>query len=125
MNRVTLAQACLIAACAMPLWAMADSTLSGAAVQDSAQAVQHSGASAAHSVAASGRATLGVSAVPLSVGGAVLGSVGAVSTAAAHDSARAASAPAKIGQPLEVTDEAIMVMPPNEALKKPNKTLNP
>jgi len=71
--------------------------------------------SAAQSIAASARATLAVSAVPLASGGVVLGSTGAASAAAARDSMRAANAP--IGTPLEITDETIMVMPPNEALK--------
>lgn len=95
--------------------AQADDGLSGGAIQESAQASGHASASAAHGIAASGRTVLGVSAVPLSVGGAVLGSAGAVSAAAARDSMRAANAP--IGTPLEITDEAITVIPPDVALK--------
>lgn len=87
----------------------------GQAVQESAQASGHASASAAHSIVASGQVTSAASAVPLSVGGAVLGSAGAVSAGAAHDSMKAATAP--IGTPLEVTDESITTMPPNEALK--------
>ena len=89
-----------------------DNTNSGQAVQVSAQA------SAAHSVVASGQMTSAASSVPLSAGGVVLGSAGAVSTGAALDSMKAATAP--IGTPLEVTDESITTMPPNEALKATN-----
>jgi len=90
-------------------------THAGRAVKEAVQASGHASASAAHSIVASGQVTSAVVAVPLSVGGAVLGSAGAASAAAARDSAKAATAP--IGTPLEVTDEAITVMPPNEALK--------
>jgi hypothetical protein len=72
-------------------------------------------ASAAHAIVASGQVTSAASSVPLSVGGAVLGSAGAVSTGAAKDSLKAATSP--IGKPLEVTEEAITTMPPNEALR--------
>ena len=96
--------------------ALADeTTVSGRMVQDSVQASAHAGASAAHGIMASGRAVSAVVAVPLSVSGAVLESAGKVSTTAARDLMRAANAP--IGTPLEVTDEVITVMPPNEALK--------
>jgi len=95
-----------------------NNTHSGQAVQESAQASGHASASAAHSIVASGQVTSAASAVPLSIGGAVLGSAGAVSTGAAHDSMKAATAP--IGTPLEVTDESITTMPPNEALKTKN-----
>lgn len=91
-------------------------THSGQAIKESAQASGHASASAAHSIVASGQVTSAASAVPLSVGGAVLGSAGAVSAGAAHDSMKAATSP--IGTPLEVTDESITTMPPNEALKR-------
>lgn len=92
-----------------------DNTHAGQAVQESVQASGNASASAAHSIVASGQVTSAASAVPLSIGGAVLGSTGAVSAGAAHDSMKAATAP--IGTPLEVTDESITTMPPNEALK--------
>jgi hypothetical protein len=95
-----------------------DNTHAEQAVQESAQASGNASASAAHSIVASGQVTSAASAVPLSVGGAVLGSAGAVSAGAAHDSMKAATAP--IGTPLEVTDESITTMPPNEALKTKN-----
>ena len=94
----------------------ADHTLSGQAVGNSAQASAHASASAGHAIAASGQATLGVSAIPLAIGGVVSGTAGAVSSQAAQSSARAATAP--IGTPLDITDETITVMPPNEALKE-------
>ncbi len=97
-----------------PLFA-ADKTPVEQAVQESAQASGNASASAAHSIVASGQVTSAATAVPLSVGGAVLGSAGAVSVGAAYDSMNAATAP--IGAPLEVTDESITTMPPNEALK--------
>jgi hypothetical protein len=93
-----------------------ENTHSGQAIQNSGQASANGSASAAHSIAASGQITSAASAIPLSIGGAVLGSAGAVSAGAARDSMRAATAP--IGKPLEITDEAITTMPPNEALKK-------
>ena len=79
----------------------------------------HASASAAHSVAASGQLTSAALAVPLLSGGAVLGSAGAVSADAGRDSLRAATAP--IGTPLEITDEVITIVPPNEALKPKSK----
>ena len=96
--------------------ALADeATVSGRIVQDSVQASAHAGASAAHGIMASGRAVSAAVAIPLSVSGAVLESAGKVSTTVARDLMRAANAP--IGTPLEVTDEVIPVMPPNEALQ--------
>jgi hypothetical protein len=103
--------------------AIADDTHAGRAVNEAAQTSGHASASAAHSIAASGQVTSAVSAVPLSVGGVVLSAGGAVSAAAARDSARAATAP--IGTPLKVTDEAISVVPPNEALKSKAKAATP
>lgn len=90
-------------------------THAGQAVNDAARASGHASGSAAHSIAASGQVTSAVMAVPLSVGGVVLGSVGAASAGSARESMRAANAP--IGTPLNVTDEVISVMPPNQALK--------
>ena len=93
-----------------------DNTYSGQAIKEGVQASGHASASAANSIAASGQVTSAAMAVPLSVGGAVLGSAGAASASAANQSMRAATAP--IGTPLEVTDEAITITPPNEALKR-------
>ena len=92
-----------------------EETHSGRAVQESGRASVHASASAAHAIAASGQATSAVSAVPLSYSGAVLGSAGAVSAQTARSLAKAATAP--IGTPLDITEESIMIMPPNEALK--------
>jgi hypothetical protein len=100
-----------------------DNTHAGRAVNEAVQSSGHASASAAHSIAASGQVTSAVSAVPLSIGGAALGSAGAVSAAAARDSMRAATAP--IGTPLEITDEAITVIPPNEALRIKDKAAKP
>ena len=96
-----------------------DNTHAGRAVSDAVQASGYASASAAHSIAASAQLTSAVSAVPLAVGGAVLGSAGAVSAGAARDSMRAATAP--IGTPLEITDEVISVIPPDQALKAQGK----
>lgn len=93
----------------------ADETHAGRAVSLSGQASAATSGSAAHSIAASGQVTSAAVAVPLSASGAVMGSAGAASARAAHDSMKAATAP--IGTPLPVTDEAITIMPPNEALK--------
>lgn len=97
----------------------ADPTHSGQASANAAQSGSHASASAGHSIAASGQVTSAISAVPLAIGGLVSGAVGAASSQAARSSAQAATAP--IGTPLEITDETITVMPPNEALKKPAK----
>jgi hypothetical protein len=97
-----------------------EDTHSGQAVRESAQTSGHASASAAHSIVASGQTTSAVAAVPLSAGGAVLGSVGAVSADAARSLTNAATAP--IGAPLQITEESITTVPPNEALK--NKTVN-
>ena len=104
----------LLVTTAGPLFAEASKPV-GQTVQESAQVSGNASSSAAHSIVASGQVTSAASAVPLSVGGAVLGSAGAVSAGAAHDSMKAATAP--IGTPLEVTNESITTMPPNEALK--------
>lgn len=96
-----------------------DDTHAGRAATYSGQSSAAASGSAAHSIAASGQVTSAASAMPLSLGGAVLGSAGAVSAQAAHESMKAATAP--IGTPLEITDEAITIMPPNEALKNRNE----
>jgi hypothetical protein len=102
--------------------ALAQSTTNaGQAAKDGVAASGHASASAAHSVAASGQVTSAILAVPLLSGAAALGSASAVSATAGRDSLRAATAP--IGTPLEISDESITVMPPNEALKsKANQT---
>lgn len=89
----------------------AESTHSGKAVENASKAGSHASASAAHSIAASGQVTSAASAVPLAIGG----SVGAVSGQLANESMRAATAP--IGTPLQITDETLTIVPPNEALK--------
>ena len=99
-----------------PAFSADDTTHAGQAVHHAGQASANASASAAHSIAASGQVTSAVSAMPLAIGGAVSGTVGAASTGAAHSSMKAASAPAD--NHLDVTDETITTMPPNEALKK-------
>jgi hypothetical protein len=100
--------------------AAGEDTHAGQAVRESVQASGHASASAAHSIVASGQATSAAAAVPLSIGGAVLGSAGAVSADAARGLSKAANAP--IGTPLDITEESITTMPPNEALKTGNDT---
>lgn len=87
----------------------------GQAVKHGAQASGNASASAAHSIVASGQVTSAAVAVPLMASGAVTGSVAGASVAVGQDSMRAAAVP--IGTPLEVTDEAITVVSPKEALK--------
>lgn len=99
--------------------AAAQGTQAGGPVKEGVQASGKAGGSAAHSISASGKATSAILAVPLSVGGMALGSAAAMTTDAARDSARTATVP--IGTPLEITDEAITVVPPNEALKAGDK----
>lgn len=101
----------------------ADDTHAERAAKNFSQASSAASASAAHSIAASGQVTFAASAVPLTLGGAVLGSAATGSKAMANDSMRAATAP--IGTPLEITDEAITVMPPDVALKTRNTTSKP
>lgn len=95
----------------------ADDTHAGRAATDSGRASAHASGSAAHGIAASGQATSAVVAVPLSVGGAVMGTLGDASTGAAQASLKAARRPA--GAPLELTDETLTIMPPNQALNMP------
>lgn len=90
-------------------------THSGQASGNAAQSGSHASASAAHSIAASGQVTSAASAIPLAIGGVVSGAAGAVSGQAARSSAQAATAP--IGTPLDITNETLTVMPPDEALK--------
>lgn len=97
--------------------AVAGETDSGRAVHHSGQASGHASAGAAHGIAASGKATSAAVAIPLSAAGAALGSAGAVSAGSANQSMKAATSP--IGTPLKITDEAIITVPPDEALKKP------
>jgi hypothetical protein len=122
-KRIRIASLTLLLSVPMGQAMAQNDTHAGQAVSNAVQASGHASASAAHSIAASGQVTSAVSAVPLSIGGAVLGSAGAVSAAAARDSMRAATAP--IGTPLQVTDEVITVVPPNEALKAKKKAANP
>jgi len=93
----------------------ADNTHSGQAARQASNASGNASGSAAHSVAASGQVTSAAIAIPLSVGAAVLGSGAIVSGVAADASMRAATAP--IGTPLEITDESMTVVPPNQALR--------
>jgi hypothetical protein len=92
-------------------------------VVHSVRASGHASAAVAHGIAASGQVTSAALAVPLSAAGVVLGAAGSVSAAAARDLARTSSAP--IGAPLEITDEAIITTPPNEALKASDKSPKP
>lgn len=98
----------------------ADDTHAERAVLDSGRASAHASGSAAHGIAASGQATSAIMAVPLSVGGAVLGTLGDASTGAAQASMNAAKRP--VGAPLELTEEVITIMPPNQALQTPTPT---
>ena len=86
------------------------------AVQHGAQASGNASASAAHSLAASGQLTSAVVAAPLGSAGAVLGSVGNASQQAAGALADLANQP--IGTPLPVADEALSIVPPNQALQQ-------
>lgn len=85
------------------------------ATTEAVKASGHASASAAHGIAASGKVTSAAAAIPLAIGGAVLSGAGALSTGAAQDLSKASATP--IGAPLEVTDETITVVPPDQALK--------
>ncbi len=110
----------LLASCLTSSAFAANQTHSGQASGNAVQSGSHASASAGHSIAASGQVTSAISAIPLAIGGLVSGTAGAVSNQTARSSAQAATAP--IGTPLDITDETITVMPPNEALKKPVKS---
>ncbi len=88
--------------------------------QDSAQnastASTHASKAVTLGIAALGQATLGVVAVPILSAGVVSGGVGGASTAAGKSSAAAAGL--STSGPLPITDEAITVTPPTEALKQ-------
>lgn len=94
----------------------AEDTHVGQAVNNISQASGHASASAGHAIAASGQVTSAASAIPLSIGGAALTSGGVASMRVANDSMKAATSP--IGTPLRITNEAITITPPDEALKK-------
>ncbi len=106
----------LLSAIAM---AQAD-THAAEAIKEGVQASGHASASAAHSIVASGQVTSATAAVPLSVGAVALGSAGVASGRAANGSAQSAAAP--IGTPLPVTDETIVTVSPDVALKKKDAT---
>ncbi len=98
-----------------------DDTYSGQAVRHGAAASGHASASAANAIAGSAQVTSAASAMPLAIGGSALVSGGAASINAANASMKAATAPAG-KKSLEITDEAITIVPPNEALKNGNKS---
>jgi hypothetical protein len=86
------------------------------ALKEAGKASSGARKSSIHAVAASGRTTSAVSSVPFLIGGAA----GAASGKAGSDLQQTATQP--IGQPLDITDEAITVgPPPDQALntKKP------
>lgn len=105
------------------LWLLLPLAVAGCAVAatDVDEALRQSGrasvaasASAGHALVASGRTTLGVSAVPFLASQGVAGVSGAASGAAARASTEAAWGRG----PLPVTDETIVVLPPDQALKR-------
>lgn len=91
---------------------LAQSGHGSAAVDESIKTVMHGSASAGHSIAASGQATSVASAVPLSI----MGAAGAASSEIAKDLMDAATKP--IGEPLEISDETVTSISPDQALKK-------
>jgi len=113
-RRLVLVASIVLLAGSPPVFSGQD-THSGQAVRESGQASVHASASAAHALVASGQVTSAVSAVPLAIGGAALTSAGTASTGAAKSLQKAASAPA--GTPLKITDESLVTVPPDEALK--------
>lgn len=83
--------------------------------QNASGASTHASKALTMGIAASGQATLGVLAVPLLSAGAVGQVVGGASTAAGQGSATAAGLP--MSGPLPITDEAITITSPADALK--------
>lgn len=80
----------------------------------------HASQAVSMGVAASGQVTLGIMATPLLSVGAVGNAIGGASTAAGKTSAEAAGL--YNAGPLPITEEAITVTPPAEALKQRNAT---
>ena len=119
MNGVTVSVVFLLSSLAYA--ADSGSTHASQAATDSAAASGHASAGMSHGVVASGQVASAIASVPLLSGAVVLGSVGAVSAGVGRDSLRASAIP--VGTPLEVTNEIITVMPPNEALKIKNTPL--
>jgi hypothetical protein len=91
------------------------------AVQAGAASGSHSAASAGHSLAATGKLASGVAAVPLLLGGSVAVGLG---TAASQVGKALMDASASNAQPLPITDEAITILPPHQALQKPTAPNN-
>jgi len=86
----------------------------GRAIRESGRASIHASVAAGHALAASGQATLAVSSVPLALSGSALTTLGNVSTSSAIEMEKAASAP--VGAPLELSDEYLITIPPDQAL---------
>lgn len=86
------------------------------AVRAGAASGAHSAASAGHSLAATGKLASGVVAVPFLLGGSVAAGSGA---AAAQIGQALMDASGSNAQPLPITDEAISILPPHQALQKP------
>jgi hypothetical protein len=85
-------------------------------VQNASTASGHASKAVTLGITASGQATLGVIAVPILSAGFVSGGVGGASTAAGKSSAAAGGL--STSGPLPITDEAITITPPTEALKQ-------
>lgn len=83
---------------------------------NTAKAGSQGSGSAGRSIAVSGQATSAAFATPLSMGGVAVVSGGAASIGVANESMRITKMP--IGKPLRITDEAITITSPHEALKK-------
>lgn len=94
-----------------------DDSHAGQAVRESGAASVHASGSAAHALISSGQVTSAVSSVPLAVSGAVLSVAGEASTSAAIGLNKAAGSPA--GKPLPITDDSLVTVPPDQALKQP------
>nr|WP_321466444.1 hypothetical protein [uncultured Desulfobulbus sp.] len=97
--------------------ASGDETHAARAVGESGAASVHASGSAAQALISSGQATSAVSSVPMAVSGATLSAAGTVSTTAAIGMEKAATSPA--GKPLPITDESLITVPPDQALRQP------
>lgn len=113
--RRTILPTVLCAATLSLLVASADAQNS---LQNSFRASAHASKAAILGVAASGQAVFGIAAVPMLSIGTVASAIGTGSTTAGKAATDIAMGHASL-EPLPLTEEAISVMPPSEALKLP------
>ncbi|MDD2462730.1 MAG: hypothetical protein PHI97_01910 [Desulfobulbus sp.] len=116
-NAVLISVFCCVLGAGGAFAASGENTHAGQAFRESGAASVHASGSAAHALVSSGQVTSAVSSVPLAVSGATITAAGAASASAAVGMSKAANSPA--GKPLPITNESLVTVPPDQALKKP------